>query len=378
MKIETKQFFVRSPDQMYDGVARATRRRWPTSARIADRVDIEPRASASATSRSFPPPGETDAQATSASSAERDCERYGDDPPRPSTTGSSTSWDHRPDGLRLLLPDRLGLRPLRPRERHPRSARGSACGAMVCYLLGLSDVDPIKYDLLFERFLDPNRTETPDIDIDFCQDRRDVVIDYVQQKYGAETSPRSARSARWRRRPRCGRRPRARRPAGAGRRARQADPAQLDITLDEALEECPSSSGWRATTPRSARLLDIGERLEGPGRNAGTHAAGVVIADQPLIEYRPAAEAPDKDRTRVVLTQWDSRRREGRPAEDGLPRPAEPDDPRARRPADRADTAASRSTSTRLPLDDQATFALLQRGETKGIFQFESAACATC
>ena len=104
-------------------------------------------------------------------------ERYGDNPP-PEVAGPARAraGHHLPDGLRQLLPDRLGLRPLRPRERHPGSARGSACGAVVSYVLKLSHVDPLEYDLLFERFLDPNRSEAPDIDIDFCQDRREEVI----------------------------------------------------------------------------------------------------------------------------------------------------------------------------------------------------------
>ena len=109
--------------------------------------------------------------------------RYGDNPrPEVLRPARTRARHHLQDGLRQLFPHRLGFRPLRHREGHPVQPRGSGCGAIVSYVLNLSHVYPLEYDLLFERFLDPNRTEAPDIDIDFCQDRREEVIEYVKRK----------------------------------------------------------------------------------------------------------------------------------------------------------------------------------------------------
>ena len=122
-------------------------------------------------------------------------------------------------------------------------------------------------------------------------------------------------------------------------------------------------------------MVDYARRLEGTVRNVGTHAAGVVIADRPLARPRPAPEAPQQGQGQGGRQHpvGDGRRREGRPAEDGLPRPAEPHEPRRRRASSSSRSAASRSTCFDLPLDDEATYKLLQRGEAKGLFQLDGA-----
>ena len=206
MKMEGDQFYLRSPEDMYaampdvaDAVAR--------SQEIADSIDLDLELG----KRHFPTftaPGKTEpdikASETSTSRelvvaglkeryAERPAERWrwqerphfgrtlrrGDGPRRP-----RAGRDQQARLPRLLL-DRLGLRPLRGREGHPlNTARGSGVGSMVCYALRMSHVCPLRYDLLFERFLDESRLEAPDIDIDFCKERRGEVIQYVKDKYG--------------------------------------------------------------------------------------------------------------------------------------------------------------------------------------------------
>src|SRR5262249_10343447 len=170
----------------------------------------------------------------------------------------------------------------------PAGARGSACGALVSYVLQFSDVDHLEYDLLFERFLDPNRSEAPDIDIDFCQERRDEVIAYVKGKYGEESVAQigtfgtlAARAAI----------------KDVGRvldipleRVNQLSnmvPKTLGITLDEALRQSPDLRREYESDAQVRELIDIARKVEGTNRSASTHAAGIVIANGPLADYVP-------------------------------------------------------------------------------------------
>ena len=193
----------------------------------------------------------------------------------------------------------------------PCSARGSACGALVSYVLRLSHVDPLEYDLLFERFLDPNRAEAPDIDIDFCQDRREEVIQYVKRKYGegsvaqiATFGTLVARAAL----------------KDVGRalnlplerviQLTKMIPTTLGITLDEALEQSPDFRQAYESDPDVHEVIDIARKLEGTNRNSGTHAAGVVIANGPLTDYVPLqrvvrkGEDGGKNEEVAITTQW--------------------------------------------------------------------------
>src|SRR5579885_1473410 len=197
------------------------------------------------------------------------------------------------------------------RERGiPASARGSACGALVSYVLKLSHVDPLEYDLLFERFLDPNRAEAPDIDIDFCQDRREEVIAYVKQKYGEQSVAQIATFGTM-----------AAKAAirDVGRvldlplaRVDQLTamvPKGLHVTLDDALAQSSDFREAYETDPQVRELIDIAKTLEGTNRQAGIHAAGVVIANGPITDYVPVHRATrrdegDKDGEAVVATQW--------------------------------------------------------------------------
>jgi DNA polymerase-3 subunit alpha len=262
----------------------------------------------------------------------------------------------------------------------PASARGSACGALVSYVLQLSHVDPLEYDLLFERFLDPNRGEAPDIDIDFCQDRREEVIAYVKQKYGEASVAQIATFGTM-----------AARAAikDVGRvldvpldRVNQLTnlvPKTLHITLDEALAQEPDLRKEYDTDPQVRQLIDIARKLEGTNRQTGIHAAGVVIANGPLTDYVPVHRAVRKGEdagTRggepVMATQWVM----GDLEKVGLLKM----DFLGLRTLTLLDNAVRLIKKTRgetidlykLPLDDPETYALLQRGDAKGVFQLEN------
>ncbi len=183
-------------------------------------------------------------------------------------------------------------------QKIPATARGSGVGSLVCYALYLSHVCPLEYDLLFERFLDESRREAPDIDIDFCKDRRGEVIQYVKDKYGESnvaqigtfgTLGRESRDPR--------RRPGPGAPYSASRRHRGHRSRGLHITLDKALEDSPDLKKAYENDPQVREVIDLAMKIEGLARNVGTHAAAVVIADRPLVEYVPLGRVQNKDET---------------------------------------------------------------------------------
>ncbi|MBI1986966.1 MAG: DNA polymerase III subunit alpha [Nitrospinae bacterium] len=166
--------------------------------------------------------------------------------------------------------------------------RGSAAGSLVAYALKITDLDPLKYQLLFERFLNPERVTLPDIDIDFCMERRDEVIDYVVQKYGSDnvtqiiTFGTMMAKGVIRDVGRC-----LDVPYGEVDKIAKLVPARLNITLEEALQEEPRLRELREKDEQVSLLLETAQVLEGLPRHASTHAAGVVIAPRPLTEYLP-------------------------------------------------------------------------------------------
>src|SRR5262249_6006408 len=154
-------------------------------------------------------------------------------------------------------------------------ARGSACGALVSYLLKLSHVDPLEYDLLFERFLDPSRTEAPDIDIDFCQDRREEVIAYVKRKYGEASVAQIATFGTLAARAAIKDVGRAlNMPLARVLQLTEMIPQKLGITIEEALEQTPDLKQLYGVDPEVREVLDIAIKLEGTNRQTGIHAAG--------------------------------------------------------------------------------------------------------
>jgi DNA polymerase-3 subunit alpha len=166
--------------------------------------------------------------------------------------------------------------------------RGSAAGSLVAWCLRITDVDPIHYDLLFERFLNPERVSMPDIDVDFCERRRGEVIDYVTRKYGRENVAQIITFGTMKAKA-------VVRDVGRALDMPFADvnniakqiPAALDMTLDKALAENPVLKDMVAKDPMVKEVIDIGKRLEGMSRHASVHAAGVVIAPGPITDYAP-------------------------------------------------------------------------------------------
>ncbi|MFP4055630.1 MAG: DNA polymerase III subunit alpha [Candidatus Brocadiia bacterium] len=250
----------------------------------------------------------------------------------------------------------------------PVGIRGSGAGCLLTRCLGMTDFNPVDHGLLFKRFLDPERREPPDIDVDLCEVRREEVLDYVRRKYGEDSVAQiitfgtlGARAA----------------VRDVGRvmdfPLKEVDqiakevPEVLHITLKEALEQSPELAQRYESDSRVRELLDVAMRLEGLARHASTHAAGVVIADRPLTHYLPLAKTGD-----TVTTQFPF----GDVEEIGL---LKMDflglrslticqtivDLIAEERGERIDLSA-------LPLDDRPTYQLLHGGETEGVFQLAS------
>ncbi len=248
--------------------------------------------------------------------------------------------------------------------------RGSAVGSLVSYVLRITDLDPIKFDLIFERFLNPDRISMPDIDTDFCVERRDEVIAYVTDKYGTDHVAQivtfgtmAARAAV--------------RDAGRAlgvplsdvdRVAKLIPSGPGGLSIEQALAQIPELRGLYDSAPHVRQLLDTAKSIEGLARHASTHAAGVVISKDPLVDITPLIKLGDDD----VNTQYDMGwvERIGllkmdflglrnltvmKKAEDEIKRVEKPDFDLAR-----------------IPDDDTRTFEMLSRGETTGVFQLES------
>jgi DNA polymerase-3 subunit alpha len=248
--------------------------------------------------------------------------------------------------------------------------RGSAAGSLVSYCLDITEIDPIKYNLLFERFLNPERISMPDIDVDFCQDRRPEVISYVSEKYGkdhvAQIITFGTMAARA-----------AIRDVG---RAMDIPYAEVDniaklvpntpkITIEAAILAEPQMKGLYDKNDDVRELLDIAMRLEGLKRHASTHAAGVVISPVPLTEYTPLYKNPSDDN---IMTQFDMGSVEGIGLLKfdflGLKTLTV-----IKKTLDHIKESGKDLSIKDLPLDDKKTYQLLCSGRTTGIFQLESA-----
>jgi DNA polymerase III subunit alpha len=247
--------------------------------------------------------------------------------------------------------------------------RGSAAGSLVAYCLRITDVDPIDYDLLFERFLNPERVSLPDIDVDFCERRRGEVIDYVTRKYGRENVSQIITFGTMKAKAvvRDVGRVLDLAYADVDRIAKQIPPA-LDMTLDKALAENAVLREMRDADPRVRDVLEMGKRLEGMSRNAGVHAAGVVIAPGPITDYAPLFKS-NRDE---ITTQWAMKEveRVGLLKMDflGLSTLTLIQDALAEiRRTEHVDLDIDA-----VPLDDAVTYQVFAEGQTYGIFQFES------
>ena len=250
--------------------------------------------------------------------------------------------------------------------------RGSGAGSLVAYALTITDLDPLRFGLLFERFLNPERVSMPDFDIDFCQDRRDEVIQYVQQRYGrdqvAQIITFGTLQARGVLRD-VGRV--LEMPYGHVDKLCKLVPQNpaAPVTLAKAIEGEPKLQAERDNDPRVKRAFDIALKLEGLYRHASTHAAGIVIGDRPLSELVPMYRDPKSD---MPVTQFNMKWVEqaglvkfdflGLKTLTVLQTAVE----LIRRRGTELDLAS-------IPLDDPKTYALLSRAEAVGVFQLESA-----
>ncbi|MEO7182151.1 MAG: DNA polymerase III subunit alpha, partial [Gemmatimonadaceae bacterium] len=273
------------------------------------------------------------------------------------------------------------IKAARDRDIPVGPGRGSAAGSIVAYALKITDVCPLKFDLLFERFLNPERVSMPDIDVDFCFERRGEVIEYVRQKYGKESVGQIVTFGTMKSRA-------AIKDVG---RTLGFTPAETDalaklipngpaysLTVKEAIKDVPEIAKFYRTDERIKQLLDYAMALEGLSRHTGVHAAGVVIAPGPLDDYVPILTVSSKgagagDGESVIVTQYDMNCLEHagmlkmdflglttltviRDALDNI----------ERRTGTRPDLNA-------VDLDDPETYRMLRAGRTTGVFQFESA-----
>jgi DNA polymerase-3 subunit alpha len=250
--------------------------------------------------------------------------------------------------------------------------RGSGAGSVVAWALTITDLDPLRFGLLFERFLNPERVSMPDFDIDFCQDRRDEVIRYVQQKYGRDRVAQIITFGKLQARA-------VLRDVG---RVLGVPYGQVDrlcklvpnnpahpVTLEEAIAAEPALQQQRDTDETVSRLMAIALKLEGLYRHASTHAAGVVIGDRPLSELVPLYRDPRSD---IPVTQFNMKWVElaGLVKFDFLGLKTLTVLARTR------ELLAARGVALdleNLPLDDPGAYELLARGETVGVFQLEGA-----
>ncbi|MDP1883980.1 MAG: DNA polymerase III subunit alpha, partial [Candidatus Moranbacteria bacterium] len=253
--------------------------------------------------------------------------------------------------------------------------RGSAAGSFVSYLVGITNIDPIKYDLLFERFLNPERVSMPDVDMDFADNRRDDVLQYVRRKYGndhvAQIITFGTMAAR-----------------AAVRDAGRALGMPYDFcdktaklipqfsTIEEALEESKEFKDFYGMDPGAKKLIDSAKRLEGVVRHASMHACGVVITKDPVTEYTPLQNIAKAGENGGTVTQYSSSTKSSFVEKIGLLKmdflglknlTIIQNTLRIVRKLENLDIDIDA-----IPLDDSRAYELLQRAETTGVFQLES------
>ncbi len=249
--------------------------------------------------------------------------------------------------------------------------RGSAAGSLVAYALRITDIDPIPYGLLFERFLNPERVSLPDIDVDFCFENRERAIEYVTGKYGADKVAQITTFGKMLARAvvrDVGRVMGL--PYGDVDRIAKLIPARLGISLQEALDEEPRLKEAMDADPRVAELIQHALRLEGLNRHASTHAAGVVIGNRPLVDYLPLYRGQNGERvTQFAMKSVESI---GLIKFDFLGLKTLTVIKDAQRLVNARLPAGEDLDVDVLPLDDPKVYELLGRGETTGVFQLES------
>ncbi len=381
MKFYSDQFYVKSPEEMY-ALWHDLPEACENTVKIADRIDIKiPEKIFHLPQYPVPqPPAAPGEERTAEGYLREICEaglieRYG-----PERARDDAALRERLD-YELNVINTMGfasyflivwdfIKYARDHEIPVGPGRGSAVGSVVAYCLKITDLDPLKYNLIFERFLNPDRISMPDIDTDFCVERRDEVIAYVTEKYGKERVAQivtfgtmAARAA----------------VRDAGRAlgvplpevdkvAKMIPSGPGGLSIEQALEQIPDLKLAYAGSPQIRKMLDTARDIEGLARNAGTHAAGVVISAGPLIDYAPLVKFNDGG----VNTQFDMVWVEkiGLLKMDFL----------GLRNLTVMNTAVREIKRTvdphfdlaKIADDDKKTYEMLSRGETMGVFQFES------
>lgn len=249
--------------------------------------------------------------------------------------------------------------------------RGSGAGSIILYLIEITDIEPLRFNLFFERFINPERISYPDIDVDICMERRSEVIDYTVQKYGKDKVAQIITFGTMKAKMAIKDVGRVLSiPLAKVNAIAKLVPEELNITLEKALEIDPELRGQYETDPEVGRLIDLARKLEGSVRNTGIHAAGLIISAEPIMDRIPICTAKDSE---IAVTQFSMK-----PVESvgmlkidflGL---------KTLTSIDKAARAVEVVTGQRidwvnLPLEDEKTFALLNQGKTLGIFQLESA-----
>ncbi|MCD6287804.1 MAG: DNA polymerase III subunit alpha, partial [Candidatus Hydrogenedentes bacterium] len=373
MRFETDEFYLRSPDEMARVFAE-----WPESISntglIAERCNVEIPLGQRLIPRYEPPPGKTDKEYLEQLIDKGLHWRYGADVPAEVRDRVAFELDviERMGFVGYFLVVWDFVNAARERGIPVGPGRGSAAGSMVSYALGITNLDPIRYGLLFERFLNPDRVSMPDIDIDFCYERRGEIIDYVTHKYGADCVSMiitfGTLGARM-----------VLRDVGRvlgieyGRVDKVAKliPGEPNITLADAIKKEPALKQLVETESDIGHMYKTACLLEGLVRNVSTHAAGVVISDTPLAQHVPLYRARG-DESEAITTQWPMKAVE----KTGLLK---------------MDFLGLRTLTVihdtlelvkhhrgieidldNLPLDDKPTFSLLNQGKTVGVFQLES------
>ena len=298
------------------------------------------------------------------------CRKFGDDPPQNYVDRLNYELDviHKMGYVDYFLIVHDFIRYAKEHGIPVGPGRGSGAGSLAAYCIGITGIDPLQYNLLFERFLNPERVSMPDFDIDFCYVRRQEVIDYVIEKYGEDHVAQivtfgtlAARAA----------------VRDVGRvlglpypavdAVAKLIPAELKITIDKALKQSADLRQKYENDPDVKRLLDLSRKVEGMPRHASTHAAGVVITREPVAYYVPLAVNDESVVTQYTMTTLEQL---GLLKMDflGLRTLTVIDDTvkmiRKKDPSFSLDS---------IPVDDPATFRMLSTGKTDGVFQFESA-----
>jgi len=379
---EIRQRFADRPDVMENTLA------------IADQVDIVLEKRYHVPSFPLPQGATTEQELLRSMAYARARERYGD--PLPDEVRVRLEYElsvitENPDadysGYFLITQDFINWAKERGIPVGP--GRGSAAGSLVAYVLGITDVDPLEFDLLFERFLNPARVSMPDIDVDFCYERRGEVIDYVREKYGRDSVGQIITFGTMKSRAvvRDVGRVLGFEPAETDRLAKLIPNAPNNsMTVEEAAEKVPELRELVREDERVGTLVEYAKTLEGLSRHASVHAAGVVIAPGPLHEYVPVCTQSTRGsggngEEEALVTQWDmiALEQAGMLKMDflGLKTLTVIHDAEAwirqRHGALRhPETADAYGRVEDIPLDDPGVYQMLARGGTMGVFQFES------